>query len=474
VAQADGLDRECDVVVVGAGFAGLSAARQLARAGLDVTVVEARDRVGGRSWTITSDTGALVDQGGQWIGPGQHHLEALAAEFGVESFATYTAGDAVEWRDGQRHTYSGLIPTADAEAAADTVEHILDLDLAAMEVPLDAPWLAEGAAAADGQTLASWMRSNIPSAVARDILTVGIKAVFGTEPDELSLLFVLFYLHSGGGLARLARTTGGAQERRFVGGSQQLVEALAAELGSAVKLSAPVSSIEHGPNHVVVRGVQSNEEGGQTPYRIEARRAIVAMPPSLSARLDWSPPLPGVRDQLSMRMPMGTVTKMHAIYDTPFWREEGLNGQLVTNQGYLSSGFDDSPIDGSHGALVGFIAGNESRQLEAVGPSGRAAVVRQELERAFGPKAASPLEIIEQHWPAEPFTRGGPVTICVPGALTGFGVALRQPVNAVHWAGTETATEWCGYMDGAISSGLRAAEEVVVALGHKGESNGQY
>ena len=224
-------DRECEVVVVGAGYSGLAAARHLARAGVDVVVLDARHRVGGRSFTEVTDAGFTIDRGGQWIGPTQDHLAALAAELGVATFPTYTEGQGVELRDGGRDLYVGLIPTSDPEGAADGIACMLDLDLAAFDVPLHAPWDAADAAELDARTLATYFDTHLTSASARAILEVAVKAIFGTGSGELSLLFALFYLHAGGGLTNLARTTGGAQERRFAGGSQQLAEGMAAELG---------------------------------------------------------------------------------------------------------------------------------------------------------------------------------------------------------------------------------------------------
>jgi monoamine oxidase len=464
-------ERECEVLVIGAGFAGLSAARSLERSDVDVLVVEARDRVGGRVWSEQGESGVLVDHGGQWIGPGQQNLEALADEMGVGTFPTYTAGEGVEIRDGERHTYRGLLPTSDPASAAEGVEAILELDLAARAVPLDAPWEAPDALERDEQTLGSWLTAHVESKTARDTITAAVKGIFGAEPRELSLLFVQFYLHSGGGLINLARTTGGAQERRFSGGVQQLATKIAETLGERVMLSSPVSGIDHGSESVVATIAPSPEAMGDAraqrsqSVRVHARRAIVAMAPALSVRLHWSPHLPAARDQLCMRAPMGSVLKVHAVYDSPFWRESGLNGQIVSSEGLLRLTFDDSPEDAGPGVIVGFVAGDEHDSLAGLKPGERRDSLVADLVRAFGPQAAQPIEILEQDWPADPFSLGGPVTVLGPGVLTRFGPALREPVGSVHFAGTETALEWCGYIDGAISSGLRAAGEVLAALG---------
>ena len=338
--------------------------------------------------------GFTIDRGGQWIGPTQDHLAALAAELGVATFPTHTVGQGVELRDGRRELYVGLIPTSDPDGAADGIACMLDLDLAAFDVPVDAPWDAPDAAALDAQTLATYFDAHLSSASARSILEVAVKAIFGTGSGELSLLFALFYLHAGGGLTNLARTTGGAQEARFAGGSQQLAEGMAAELGDRVILGAPAETVAHGTDEVVVgaRLVAPGDDpadrtAAHRPLAVRARRAVFAMAPALCARLAYTPALPGRRDQLCQRMPMGAVTKVHVLYESPFWRDDGLNGQIVAPESALGSTFDNSPEDASHGAIVGFIAGDDCRRLERAGPEARRECVLHDLERAFGPRA---------------------------------------------------------------------------------------
>ena len=415
--------RECEVVVVGAGYSGLAAARHLARSGVDVLVLDARHRVGGRSFTDVTAAGFTIDRGGQWIGPTQDHLAALATELGIATVPTYTTGEGVELRDGGRDTYVGLIPTSDPHGAADGIAAMLDLDLAAFDVPVDAPWDAPDAAGLDAQTLATWFDAHLSSASARAILEVAVKAVFGTGSGELSLLFALFYLHAGGGLTNLARSTGGAQERRFAGGSQQLAEGMADELGARVLLGAPVETVAYAPDEVVVGGrlvAPGNDPADPSaehrPLGVRARRADLRH----ATRAQRAPLLPAWAARTQ-----GAAVPAHAHGSRhqdprdvrpPFWRDDGLNGQIVAPGSALGATFDNSPEDAHHGEIVGFIAGDDCRRLEVAGPDVRREVVLADLERAFGPRARTPIEVVEQHWPAEPFTRGGPVAISSPGA----------------------------------------------------------
>jgi monoamine oxidase len=447
--------RQADVIVVGAGLAGLSAARVLAAAGVRVLVYEARDRVGGRLYTRPAADGTPLDLGGQWIGPTQRRIGALAAAVGVTTFKTHDTGSNVQYRGGERYPYAGAIPTADAVVSADVIEAILALNKLANAVPLEAPWAAREAATWDAQTLATWLDANVASDGARALITLGIEAVFSAEPRDLSLLHVLFYIHSAGGLMDLLGVTGGAQESRFSGGAQQVAERVAAALGERVRLNTPVHTIWQSE-----QGVRVESEQGSTL----ARRAIVAIPPTLAGRIHYRPALPGYRDQLTQRMPMGTIAKVHCLYPRPFWRDEGLTGQTSSDSGAVRMTFDSSPESGLPGVLLGLVAGDEGRQWMRKPAGERRTAVLECLVRYFGERAGDPAEYVEHSWAEEKWTRGGHAAYMPPGVWAAFGEALRAPIGRLHWAGTETATVWNGYMDGAVQSGERVAAEVMVAL----------
>jgi monoamine oxidase len=438
--------RSVDVVVVGAGIAGLVAARDLGRAGLEAVVLEARDRVGGRLVNQDVGGGAVVEAGGQWIGPTQDRLWALARELGVETFRTHSDGDHLVETADELRRYSGTIPRLSPVALADFGQAQLRLDRMSRSVPAHAPWEARRAARWDAQTFGGWLRRNVRTTLARESFALIAQAVWAAEPEELSLLHVLFYLRSAGGLDALVDTHGGAQDSRFVGGSARLCHELAR--GVEVRLEAPVRRIAADGDGVAVDGVR-------------ARRVIVAVPPALAGRIDYDPPMPGLRDQLTQRVPMGSVVKCHAVYGEPFWRADGLSGQAASVRGPAKLTYDNSPPAGTPGVLLCFLEAGYARR---VAPAERRGLVLAELERLFGPRAASPDAWYERDWAAEPWTRG-----CYGGALptgvwTSFGAALRPPVGPVHWAGAEYAERWMGYMDGAVRSGEAQAAAVAAAV----------
>jgi monoamine oxidase len=445
---------DVDVVVVGAGFAGLVAARELKKSGLSVAVLEGRDRVGGRVKNATTSDGTVVELGGQWIGPSQDVVIALTDELGLERFPTYNTGENLV-HDGKRlRRYKGAIPRLSPAVLADIGQAQLRLDRMAKRVPLDEPWRARRAVSWDGQTVESWVRRNVRTRLAREMLRLGVRAVFAAEATDLSLLHFLFYSHSGGFLDSLFNVKEGAQEQRVVGGTQLIADRMADELGDSVILPAPVrqiSQLPDGTRTVVVKG------GEQT---ISARRVVVAVPPHLAGRIEYDPELPPWRDQLTQRMPMGSVIKCMAVYDEPFWRSEGLTGQMTDVEGPAQLTFDNSPPSGSPGVLLAFVEGVHARELSHRSPDERRKAVVACLARCFGPKAESPNEYMDLDWSAERFSGGCYGALLAPGVLSAYGPGLREPCGPIHFAGTETAAVWAGYMDGAIRSGERVAREV--------------
>jgi monoamine oxidase len=463
---ATGSRRSADVVVVGAGFAGLTAALRLVEAGRSVVVLEARGRVGGRALNRSISGGEISECGATFAGPTQDHILALAKQFGVAKFPTYDTGNNVYINaSGMRSTYSdtGPLGTAPPDPALtpDITQAVTRLDQMSTKVPVDAPWQAPSAPDWDQQTLESWVRDNSANPQFRKIVSVATRPIFGAEPRELSLLFVLFYIaasgneQNAGSFERNFNTRAGAQMWRFVGGAQLLCQKVANKLGTRVVLGSPVERIAQNGSGVTVTSQK---------LVVDAKRAIVAIPPTLAGRIEYQPELPAVRDQLTQRLPQGTLIKAAAVYDTAFWRGAGLNGTAISIPGPVNATFDDSPPNGTPGVVFGFIGGDNARSHMPKSLADRKAAVVSQFVKFFGAKAAHPRSYFETNWSREEWTRGCPVAIAGPGTLLAYGPALRRPVGRIHWAGTETSTFWNGYMDGAVRSGERATKEVLAKL----------
>jgi monoamine oxidase len=447
---------EADVVVVGAGLAGLAAARAVVAAGAEPVVLEARDRVGGRLVNASVGEGKAVEMGGQWIGPTQDRIAAVASDVGVETFPTHAEGENLLRLDGRLRRYRGTIPRLNPLVLADIGLSLRRLNRLAARIDPEAPWRAADAARLDRTSLGEWIERKMRTRTARRLLAVAGRTIFGAEPEEISLLHACFYVRSAGSFELLTDVEGGAQQDRFVGGSQLVAIRMAEELGEWVVLGAPVRRIEHGPEGVRVEGADGS--------LVRARRAIVALPPPLTARIDFHPPLPPARQQLAQRMAHGWLVKATAIYSEPFWRADGLSGEGLNAAGPVTTTFDNSPPDGSPGALVGFVGGRDARAFAHLGDSERRRAVLGCFESLFGPRAAAAEAYLERDWAGEEWTGGGPVCNFATGGWTAAGPALRVPVGPIHWAGAETATRWAGYMDGAVRSGERAAAEALAAL----------
>jgi monoamine oxidase len=451
--------RRADVVVVGAGIAGLSAARALVRAGKSVAVLEARDRVGGRTLNHALGGGKVVEVGGEFVGPTQDYAIALADELSVKRYPAYQNLKSA-YIDGQGNVsyYSGNLPPAGVTGTVDLVQLVTEIDNLASQVPVDKPWTWSNAAQYDGQSADTWIRANSADPqTAIELVELFLDSAIGGIAAEVSMLYLLAQVagmgdaQNVGTIERGISSQGGAQDSRLIGGSQELSLRSAAQLGKRVVLSSPVRRIEQGRSGVTVvadKGVW------------KAKRAIVAVPPQLAAEIDYTPLLPPIQDAMRRRMTLGTLMKIHAVYPEPFWRQDPGVWMALKIGGVVPEMFDNTPPEGTPGVLMGFHGGHSWRQY-ANDPVGRRNGALRDFAQAFGARALNPVDYFEQDWTAEPWSRGCPVSVVAPGVVTEFLPNLIVPFGRVHWAGTETATYWNGYMDGAISSGQRAAAEVI-------------
>jgi monoamine oxidase len=459
--------RSADAIVVGAGLAGLTAARKLAAAGKSVILLEAQNRVGGRTLNEDIGGGKIADLGGTFIGPTQDHVAALVKELGIGTFPTYNAGNNVfVGSDGRRETFASNTPIfgtapADPVVAPDIVSVVAQLDQMASELDVNQPWTHQNAGLWDSITLDSWIRQNTPDQGNNkdfmDLVSAATEPIFGAEAREISLLYTLFYIASSGNeqnvgtFERNFDTQNGAQQTRIDGGAQLISIKMAQQLGRRVMLSAPVRRIDQGRFGVRV---------WSDKFYVSGKRVIVAMPPALAGRIVYHGGMTDLRDQLMQRIPQGTLRKFEAIYEKPFWRDKGLSGQVVSNIGPIKVTFDASPKDGNPGVILGFIGGTEARKWTPRSVDDRKKACLDNLVTYFGDEAANIKDFREIDWPSVPYVKGCPVGVLPPGTLVDFGPALRAPVGRIHWAGTETSNYWCGYMDGAVRSGERAAAEV--------------
>ncbi len=443
---------EVDFCVVGAGFAGLTAALRLTRAGRSVALLEARHRVGGRTFTETLPDGTWIDRGGAWVGPGQDRIYALMKEFGVREYKQHHDGDAMMIVDGKKHRYGGTIPwTMSPWAVTNLGLGLLAVEKMCKAVPREKPWEAKDAEEWDRISLGEWLEKNTMSRPAREMLDMALAGTYTSAASETSLLWVLTQMASAGGPTFVISGKGGSQDARPVGGMGAIYRPIVAELGEAVHLSQPVREIRQDPDGVTVRA------DGMT---VRARRVIVAIPLAIASSIVYEPMLPVDRAFLHQRMPSGAVIKTSIVYDEPFWRTDGFSGQSTSPGSPATLTIDACTDTGDPGIMCVITEGPAARRLTKLDEADRKAAVIGELVDRFGDKARKPVEYHEQNWTTERYSGGGMISHAPTGVLTEFGYTLRQPCGRIHWAGTESSAIMCGWIDGAIRSGERAAAEV--------------
>jgi monoamine oxidase len=457
-----------DVVVVGAGLSGLVAARELRRRGRTVTVLEARDRVGGRMVSSPTIGGARLELGGQWGGTTHRLFAALCDQLGLHRFPTYSEGrSALLWQG--RHQLAPLAPefrrsllffAPDAlELPRGEVEASLDLHrqllaLAALVDPLQ-PWRTPGARELDGETVAAWLERRRCAPLARFLVEwhTRVGGSGGFEPEQASLLHLAW-------TQAVAPQVETPEDWLLAEGAGAVPPLLAQELGQALRLESPALAIEWDASGVLVHTAAGR--------RHPAGAAIVAIPPALRERIRFDPPLPSASTALAQRAPMGSMWKVLAVYPTAWWRQRGWSGMAIGNLPFLELTADSSPPSGTPGILAAFVGGERARRLA---PAEREAAILADLIAFWGEAAGSPLELIVHDWNAETWTGGAFTAYLTPGAWTSVGEALRQPVGPVFWAGTEAAVRWPGYFEGAIQAGRDAAAAALERLelpGRKG------
>lgn len=442
-----------DTIIVGAGFSGLAAARLLQKENKKLVVLEARDRVGGRTHTRYLKDQMYVDLGGQWIGPTQDRMYELAKECGINWYNTYNEGKNILDLNKTIRTYTGLIPKMDVLSLINIDYVLKKLDRMAKRIPLDKPWLAPQAKTWDSLTLEAFVRKHCYTANCYKVVRAGLETVYASELNEVSLLHALFYIRSGTNLNCLLSIDNGAQQHRIKGGMQTLAEAVAKPFYELIKFNCPVKRVIQHTDTITVEG-----EG----FSFEAKKVIMAIPPVLINHIEFSPVLPMYKSQLIQKLSMGIVGKVFGVYEKPFWRTHGFSGQVVADEhAPFQTFFDSSPADSSYGVLLAFCIADRARAFFANDELTRKKIALEAFGKYFGTEATQPVHYIDHCWADEAWSRGCYAGLYPAGAWTNFQNTLAQPTGSIHWAGTETSDVWYGYIEGAVRAGERAANEIL-------------
>ncbi len=457
---------EAYVIVVGAGLSGLAAAMEVRDSGRSVILLEARDRVGGRCHNVTTPGGVTIDGGAEFLGPTQDAMLDLAHRYGVELAETYNEGESILHLKGQStrfpaNTMVGPVPM-DVGVPETLVGQQLLNGVSLADFPVGEPWKHPLASYWDSMTFGEWVDRHSISYGANVMMDLIESVALSVRPEEVSALYVINYIAAAGSppptqpgtVERLVYTGDGAQQWFAHGGMAQIPLAMGRDLADVLVTGAPVSRIAEDGGRYAVESAAGTFHGS---------KVIVAMSPAIRDRITFEPGLPEDRVKLQQGYAMGSIGKFMAVYDRPWWRERGLSGQTIGDGGPIDVTFESYLPDGRD-VLMGFISSHEMRRLDGADDATMKAECLGALERYFGPEVHTAVDTGYFRWNHEQWSWGGPVAVTMPGTLSTVGPALRAPVGGIHWAGTETAHYWTGYLDGAVTAGRRAAKEAVAAL----------
>ena len=440
-----------DVVIVGGGFAGLSAADRLVSTGASVLVLEGRDRVGGRSYT-GEVAGVKVDLGATWVSPRHTAIRELAARVGCTTTRQFAQGRNVQWLAGKRRTYSGTIPPVSPAGVVDMARVQTALEKLVGTIDVDAAWESPDAARLDSISFGEWLDQKRALPSTRALMTLMSKVQWGASPGDVSLLHALRYIRAAGDMNHMLDVDGGQQQDRITETTQEIAQRLAKQLGDRVVLNAPVRRIAQDEQGVSVH------TGSAT---IRAKHAIVTTAPAHRAAIEFEPALSDTAEGLTRTWRMGALSKALVAYEKPFWRADGLSGEAVTDTGTVFITFDVSPGADGPGVLMAFC---DPRVFDGFSPDVRRNRVLRQLADLYGAQANEPIDYVDHCWGTDTFAPGGPNPAAPPYASTTYARALTEPHGRVEWAGTETAGEWAGCMNGAVLTGQRAAERIIARL----------
>ena len=446
------LDR--DVVIVGAGPSGLTAARELKKAGLSVAVLEARDRVGGRTWTDTID-GAMLEIGGQWVSPDQTALMDLLDELGLEMYSRYRDGESVYiGADGKRTQYTGDTFPVNETTKAEMDKLVAILDELAAEIGPTEPWAHPKARELDTISFHHWLRQNSHDEEACNNIGLFIAGGMLTKPAHaFSALQAVLMAASAGSFSHLTDEDF-ILDKRVVGGMQQVSLLQAAELGSDVVLNSPVRTINWSENAVTVVSDEAT---------VNARYVIMAVPPNLYSRVSFNPPLPRRQHQMHQHQSLGLVIKVHAVYETPFWREAGLSGTGFSAGALVQEVYDNTNHGDSRGTLVGFVSDEKADAVFELSAEDRKKAILESIAGFLGDQALTPEVYYESDWGSEEWTRGAYASSYDLGGLHRYGKDQHANVGPIYWSSSDLAAEGYQHVDGAVRMGQATAARIVEA-----------